>query len=120
LGDATHARVVRIEWPSRLIEELSDVEVKQSLTLTEPGASISPASQTVPPGTLASFTFMTTLSPPLLIQWRRNGIVLPDETNSVLVISNVQLVHAGQQPQPRTVSRGSKGHSRRDCVPKIA
>jgi hypothetical protein len=136
LGDATNARVVRIEWPSRMIEELSDVGVKQSLTLTEPGASISPASQTVPPGSIATFTFMTTLSPPLLIQWRRNGIVLPDETNSVLVISNVRSVHAGQysvtatqpdlrltvtplsatlsgpvvitqQPQPRTVSRGN-------------
>jgi hypothetical protein len=136
LGDATNAQTVRIEWPSRLVEELSDVTVKQSLTLTEPGASILPAGQTVPAGSTVSFTFATTLLPPLRIQWRRDGILLPDETNSVLVISNVQSMHAGQysltatqpdlrltvtppaatlsgpivimqQPQPRAIPRGT-------------
>jgi hypothetical protein len=136
LGDATNAQLLRIEWPSRLVEEFSDVAVKQSLSVTEPGASLSPASQTVSPGSMASFTFSTTLAPPLLIQWRRNGVVLPGETNNTLLISNVQAVHAGQysvtatqpdlhliltppiatlsgpivitrQPQPGTVPRGS-------------
>src|SRR6266516_6465084 len=60
LGDATNARIVRIEWPSRLVEELSDVAVKQSLTLTEPGASITPASQTVAAGSSVSFVLTTT------------------------------------------------------------
>jgi hypothetical protein len=136
LADATNAELLRIEWPSGLVEELTDVAAKQSLTLTEPGASISPPSQMVPPGSNTSFTFATTLSPPLLIQWRRNGIPLPDETNSVLVISNMQAMHGGQysvtvtqpelrivvtslpatlagpvviaqQPLPRTIPRGS-------------
>jgi hypothetical protein len=136
LGDATNAQMVRIEWPSRLVEEFSDVAVRQSLAVTEPGASISPASQTVPPGSAVSLTFSTTLPPPLLLQWRRNGIVLAGETNGVLVISNVQAAHAGQysvtatqpdlhlvltppvatvsgpivitqQPQPRMIARGS-------------
>jgi enediyne biosynthesis protein E4 len=136
LGDATNAQIVRIEWPSGLVEELSDVTVKQFLVVTEPRASISPASQTVAPGSTVSLTFSTTLPPPLRFEWRRNGILLPGETNSVLVISNVQAAHAGQysvtatqpdmrvtvtplpatvsgpivithQPQTRTVPRGS-------------
>src|SRR5207249_3791362 len=81
LGDATNAEIVRIEWPSGLVEELSEVAAKQFLPVNEPRASISPASQAVFPGATASFAFSTTLHPPLLIQWRRNGIVLPGETN---------------------------------------
>jgi hypothetical protein len=136
LGDATNVQIVRVEWPSRLIEEFRDVAVRQFLTVTEPSASISPASQTVPPGFTPSLTFSTTLPAPLLIQWRRNGIILPDETNRVLLISNMQSEDAGeysvtatqpalrltvtpppatlsgpiviiQQPQPRTIPRGS-------------
>ena len=136
LGDATNAQTVRIEWPSRLVEEFSDVAVKQFLTVTEPGASISPAAQAVPPGSTASFRFSTTLPPPLLLLWHRNGVPLPGETNQALVISNVQAADAAQysvaatqpdlhftlippaaklsgpiviiqQPQPRTIPRGS-------------
>ena len=136
LGDATNAQVLRIEWPSRLVQEFSDVPLKQFLNVTEPRASISPSSQTVSPGSMVSLAFLTTLPPPLRFEWRRNGIVLPDETNSVLTISNMQSVHAGQysvtatqpdlrvavtpppatisgpvviagQPQPRAIARGS-------------
>ncbi|HMJ64410.1 MAG TPA: FG-GAP-like repeat-containing protein, partial [Candidatus Binatia bacterium] len=136
LGDATNAQTVRIEWPSRLIEEFTDVAVKQFLSVTEPVASISPANQTVAPDSSVSLTFVTTLPPPLLFEWRRNGIILPDEINSVLTISNMQAVDAGQysvtvtqpelrvtvlplpatisgpvaiteQPQPRAVQRGT-------------
>jgi enediyne biosynthesis protein E4 len=136
LGDATNAQVLRIEWPSRLVQEFSDVPLKQFLNVTEPGASISPSSQTVSPGSMVSLAFLTTLPPPLHFEWRRNGIVLPDETNSVLTISSMQSMHAGQysatatqpnlrvavtpppatisgpvviagQPQPRTIARGS-------------
>jgi ASPIC and UnbV/FG-GAP-like repeat len=37
LGDATNADLVRIEWPSGTVQELSDVASKQFLTVTEPG-----------------------------------------------------------------------------------
>src|SRR5213075_2679400 len=96
LGDATNVQTVRIEWPSRLIEELGDIAVRQFLPVSEPAASISPASQTVPPGATATFVFATSLSPPLQIQWQRSGTALPGETNSVLVVSNVQSPHGGQ------------------------
>jgi hypothetical protein len=136
LGDATNASVVRIEWPSRLVEEFGEVTAHQLFTVTEPDASISPIHQAVSPGSTAVFTFSTSLLPPLLLQWRRNGVVLPGETNGVLAISNVQAADAGQysmtatqpdsrltispapailsgpivitkQPEPRTVPRGS-------------
>jgi hypothetical protein len=136
LGDATNAPIVRIEWPSGIVQELNDIAVKRFITVTEPGAAIVPASQAVSPGFTACFAFTNNLPAPLLIQWRRNGVVLPNETNTVLVISNVQALHAGQysvtatqpdlrltvtpppatltgpviitqQPQPLTIPRGS-------------
>lgn len=36
LGDATRADVVRIEWPSGIVQELTSVASKQVLTVTEP------------------------------------------------------------------------------------
>ncbi|MBI3417025.1 MAG: VCBS repeat-containing protein [Verrucomicrobia bacterium] len=36
LGNATNANIVRIEWPSGIVQELTNVPVKQLLTVTEP------------------------------------------------------------------------------------
>jgi hypothetical protein len=36
LGDATNITTLRIEWPSGIVQELHDVAVRQTLTLTEP------------------------------------------------------------------------------------
>jgi len=36
LGDATNVEVMRIEWPSGIVQELRDVPAKQTLTVTEP------------------------------------------------------------------------------------
>ena len=36
LGNATNVEVVRIEWPSGIVQELRDVPAKQTLTVTEP------------------------------------------------------------------------------------
>jgi hypothetical protein len=96
LADATNVDVVRIEWPSRLIEEFRDVGAKQFLTITEPGASIVPPSQAVAPGSTVSLTFATSLPAPLIFEWRQNGIVLPQQTNNVCTIANMQATNAGQ------------------------
>ena len=37
LSDATNADLVRIEWPSGTVQELTNVASKQFLTVTEPG-----------------------------------------------------------------------------------
>ena len=42
LGDATNVDVVRIEWTSGRVQELTNVLVKQYLTLTEPTAATTP------------------------------------------------------------------------------
>ena len=36
LGNATNVEIVRIEWPSGIVQELRDVPAKQILTVTEP------------------------------------------------------------------------------------
>jgi len=36
LGNATNVEVLRIEWPSGIVQELRDVPAKQTLTVTEP------------------------------------------------------------------------------------
>lgn len=36
LGDATNVDVLRIEWPSGIVQELYDVSISQHLTVTEP------------------------------------------------------------------------------------
>jgi hypothetical protein len=36
LSDATNVDVLRIEWPSGIVQEIHDVAVRQTLTVTEP------------------------------------------------------------------------------------
>jgi hypothetical protein len=36
LGDATNAEVVRVEWPSGIVQEFQGVPARQTLTITEP------------------------------------------------------------------------------------
>src|SRR5213593_3735946 len=43
MGTATNIEIVRIEWPSGLVQELYAVAPKQLLAVTEPLVSISPA-----------------------------------------------------------------------------
>ena len=40
--------VVRVEWPSKIVQQLSHVSVRQFLTLVEPSASIQPAALNAP------------------------------------------------------------------------
>jgi hypothetical protein len=96
LGDATNADLIRVEWPSGIVQELHDVAAKQFLNFVEAEASISPAAQQVDAGESAIFTLSTTLPPPLVYQWHLNDVLLPGETNLTLVISNVQTANAGK------------------------
>ena len=96
LGDATNAEIVRIEWPSGIAQELTDVAARQFLSLVEPAeVAISPASLNLPAGAEARFTFQTDLQPTLHLQWYLNGVALADETNINLIIPNVQRADAG-------------------------
>ena len=54
-----------------------------------------PGSQTVRPGTNVVFEVATGGDAPLSYRWQRNGVSIPDETNSVLTLTNVQSAQAG-------------------------
>ncbi len=95
LGDATNADVVRVEWPSKIVQEIRNVSPRQFLNVVEPSASIVPAWLNVAAGATATFTLQTDLEPPLEFQWNLNGISLPVETNSTLTITNVQRENIG-------------------------
>jgi hypothetical protein len=95
LGDATNAELVRVEWPSGLVQQLTNVAARQFLTIVEPSASITPAVLNPPAGTTATFTLQTDFEPPLHWQWNLNGVALSGETNGELVITNLQREHAG-------------------------
>jgi enediyne biosynthesis protein E4 len=96
LGDATVVELVRIEWPSGIVQELRDVAARQFLTVTEPDARISPEAFEVQAGESVNFQVTSTLEPPLALQWKLNGVALPGETNALLHIPNVQSAHVGQ------------------------
>jgi hypothetical protein len=96
LGDATNADVVRIEWPSGIVQELHDVAPRQFLTVIEPEARVTPSTLEVQAGATATFTVSTTFPPPVHFQWRLNGLELLGETNATLVITNIQVQHAGE------------------------
>lgn len=96
LGDATKVDLLRVEWPSGIVQELRDTMPRQFLTIIEPEARIAPASQAVQAGATATFSVSTTLPLPVDFQWRLNGTELPGETNTTLVISHTQADHCGK------------------------
>ncbi|MBI1840298.1 MAG: VCBS repeat-containing protein [Verrucomicrobia bacterium] len=96
LGDATNIDVVRVEWPSSIVQEWRDIAPKRFLTLVEPEARITPASLEVQAGSSAEFSVMTTLPDPIRVQWRFNDVELPGETNATLVIPTAQTRDAGR------------------------
>jgi len=109
LADATNADVVRIEWPSGIVQELHDMAPRQFLVVLEPEARITPSTLEVQAGATATFTVSTTLPPPVHFQWRFNGVELPGETNMTLVIANTRAQHAGNYTV--TVSNPDTGTS---------
>jgi len=48
LGDATNVDTVRIEWPSGMVQELTEVAPRQILTITEPPRLLASATNGVP------------------------------------------------------------------------
>jgi uncharacterized delta-60 repeat protein len=72
--------------------------VKYTQTNTPPGAPAilaQPASQIVPGGTNVAFSVTASGAAPLHFQWRFNGMLLTDATNSSLVMSDVALEQSG-------------------------
>lgn len=95
LGDATNAEIVRVEWPSGIVQQLTNIAARQFLTLAEPNAFITPAAAYVPAGTNVTLALHADLEPPLHVQWNRNGIAIAGATNEQLNISAVQRADLG-------------------------
>ena len=87
LGDATAADQVRIEWPSGIVQTLTDVAAKQGFwSVTEsanaaPSIDSSPKSETVASGSTAVLSVVATGSPAPAYQWSFNGAPLADGGN---------------------------------------
>ena len=94
LGSATNIEVIRIEWPSGVVQEFSGVPPKQLLTATEPAVTISPTALTLNAGEAGRF-IVSPLSPPISLQWLHDGIPVPGATNASFVISNMVATDAG-------------------------
>ena len=65
------------------------------LPVPPPEILVQPSPQIVLPGLQAEFTVVATNALALSYQWTREGLALPGQTNSTLVLANVQPVQAG-------------------------
>jgi hypothetical protein len=99
LGDATNVDLVRIEWPSGTVQELSDLQVNQFLTVTEPGLRLVRHPQHVfpRPGANTNLSAVAVSDrPTLTYQWMLNGAALAGQNNPVLSITAAQSDHQGE------------------------
>lgn len=98
LGDASQAEVVRIQWPSGQVQELSDVSGGQLLVVEEPAQppiiDIQPEGQTVVVGESVELGVLAS-GPRLTFQWFFEDEVLSGETNATLSIEIVEASDAG-------------------------
>lgn len=92
LGDATVANVVRVEWPSGNVQELTNQAVDLVLKITEP-ARIQPAR---PSASLGGAVILTNSISTGTRQWRFNGADLAGETNRTLSLTNIHLAQEGR------------------------
>jgi len=93
LGDATHVDLLRIEWPSGNVQEISNlIPVDRLITFTEtipiipvrPSASLN-GSVTLTRSVLAGASY----------QWRLEGVDLVGQTNRILNLTNILAIQQG-------------------------
>jgi hypothetical protein len=92
LGDATVAEVVRIEWPSGNVQELSDQAVDRVLKITEP----TPIQPPRPSASLGGAVRLRNALGARAYQWQFNGVDLAGETRQTLTLTNIQIDHHGR------------------------
>src|SRR3989442_12695613 len=90
LGDATNVDIVRIEWPSGIMQEMNKVAAKQFLTVTEPVVTITPRIQELAVGSDMTFTVSNNLTGALIYQWGVNGTDIVGQTNANRVVGDWQ------------------------------
>jgi hypothetical protein len=75
--------------------------------LLPPAITAQPTNQAVNPLNTATFSVTASGTVPLSFQWWFNGLVLPAQTNSSLILTNVQAANAGNYAVVVTNSYGS-------------
>jgi len=76
-------------------------------SLSPPGFSAHPATQTVTVGANVTFSATATGSPPPALQWRKDTVPLPGKTGSTLNLTPVSLADAGSYDCVATNSEGT-------------
>src|SRR5580765_4050801 len=74
---------------------------------SQPIITTQPQSQTNVAGTAATFSVAATGTPPLNYQWQFHSSTLANQTNTTLVLTNVQTAHAGSYTVVVTNSEGA-------------
>ena len=88
LGDTTNADIVRIEWPSGLVQEFQNVPAKQILTYTEPPRLLATTTNDMPQFSLKGgrgFQYEVDSSPDLLA-WSAIGSLTVTNLNGIAQI----------------------------------
>jgi hypothetical protein len=93
LGDATNVDLVRIEWPSGNVQELSTQSADRIVTVTEQ-VLITPVRPTASLG--GSVTLNRTALAAATYQWRLDGVDLDGQTNRILNLTNITADMAGR------------------------
>jgi glucose/arabinose dehydrogenase len=69
--------------------------VASLMVLVPPAIIVQPVSQAATPGQAVNFSAVASGTPPLSYQWEFNGMTLPDETGTNLIVSPVTITNAG-------------------------
>jgi enediyne biosynthesis protein E4 len=102
LGDATQAGIVRVEWPSGNVQELTNVAPDQSLTVSEQ-VRITPVRPSSSLG--GSVTLTAQLNGTW--QWYHDGVAVDGEAARTLTLSNIQATDAGRYSVVVTTASGT-------------
>jgi hypothetical protein len=91
LGDATNVDLVRIEWPSGNVQELTSQSVDRIVPITEV-VYITPVRPSASLGGSVRFTSQRSGT----WQWYHDGVLLEGQTNQILNVTNLQVADAGR------------------------
>jgi ASPIC and UnbV/FG-GAP-like repeat len=94
LGDATNVDLVRVEWPSGNVQELTNVAPNQMLTIKEV-VNITPTNPSVSVNGSVTLNVMNVVSS-AGSRWQFEGVDLPGQTGRALSLSNIQASQAGR------------------------
>jgi hypothetical protein len=101
---SVRARVFRFNF---LPSDIASAEYVVSAQAVAPAIMQQPQSQSVAEGTTATFEVEATGTPVPSYQWQRNGVDLPGENSSALVLENAQVGDAGDYAVVVSNSAGS-------------